>query len=130
MKEIYINLKTLLKCRVRWADCGPVDNPVDWIRSVIEESLEMGLGQQPQTFGWSYLLPESLLPTGSPPRWGAASTEQGQMLELGCQGVHWDNISVGGKLWAAFTSVLPARSAKSTWLYLGRSSGPLRGAPI
>jgi triosephosphate isomerase len=120
MKEIYVNLKRFEVPRSLGGLC-PLDDPVKWIESVITDSVEMGLGGN-EALSLVYLLPESLIPAASDAL-ASAQAEKGKMLGVGCQGVHWDNITVGGNF-GAFTSALPATSAKNlgcTWAIIGHS---------
>lgn len=120
MKEIYINLKRFEVPRSLGGLC-PMDDPVEWIETVIADSLELGMGANKE-LRMVYLIPESLIPAAVKVL-EAAPAAQRKMLGLGCQGVHWDNITVGGNF-GAFTSALPATSAKTlgcSWSIIGHS---------
>lgn len=120
MKEIYVNLKRFEVPRQLGGLC-PMDKPTTWIEMVMQETVESGLGALDK-LQLVYLLPESLIP--------AAVTKLNQfpkpkkrMIEIGCQGVHWEDIRPG-KNFGAFTSCLPATAAKSlgsTWAIIGHS---------
>jgi len=120
MKEIYVNLKRFEVPRELGGLC-PVDKPVSWIETVMQETVDSGLGAL-DNLQLVYLLPESLIP--------AAVTKLNQypqpktrMIAIGCQGVHWEDIRPGGNF-GAFTSCLPATAAKSlgsTWAIIGHS---------
>jgi len=120
MKEIYINLKRFEVPR-KWGGLCPLDSPTTWIESVMEESVELGLGSLDELL-LVYLLPEGLI--------HAATTKLNQypgvetrMIGVGCQGVHWEDIRPG-KNFGAFTSNLPASAARSlgsTWAIVGHS---------
>lgn len=120
MKEIYVNLKRFEVSRSLGGLCPEAD-PVKWIKTVIEDSVALGLGGN-EALRLVYFLPESLIPTASDAL-AAAPAEKSKMLGIGCQGVHWDNITVGGNF-GAFTSALPATSARNlgcTWAIIGHS---------
>lgn len=120
MKEIYVNLKRFEVSRELGGLC-PIDKPTTWIETVMQETVESGLGDL-GNLQLVYLLPEGLIP--------AAITKLNQfpksktrMIQIGCQGVHWEDIRPG-KNFGAFTSNLPATAAKSlgcTWAIIGHS---------
>jgi len=120
MPDIFINLKRFDVSK-KYGGLCPVDNPIHWIESVIDESVKYGLGIMPG-FQIFYLLPEGLISTAvntleSYPK------EKTRAIAIGCQGVHWEDISPGGNF-GAFTTSLPASAAKSlgcSWAIIGHS---------
>jgi len=120
MKEIYVNLKRFDVPRSLGGLC-PIEDPVAWIEDVIKDSLAAGMGENDE-LSLVYLIPESLIPAAV-----SVLTSSGgltsRMLEVGCQGVHWDNVTVGGNF-GAFTTALPAAAASSlgwSWAIIGHS---------
>ncbi|MFC2025662.1 triose-phosphate isomerase [Chloroflexota bacterium] len=87
----------------------------------MRDSVRAGLGSK-ENLQLVYLLPESLIPTAinEIQKFPAPDTE---MIEIGCQGVHWEDLEPG-KNFGAFTSSLPAAAAKnlgSKWAVIGHS---------
>ncbi len=120
MKEIYVNLKRFDVPRALGGLC-PSDDPVAWIESVMTDSLAMLEGAD-GALSLAYLLPESLIPAAAAVL-AAADSRSAAMLFVGCQGVHWDNVRVGGNF-GAFTTALPAAAARAlgcTWAIIGHS---------
>lgn len=120
MKEIYVNLKRFDVPRSLGGLC-PVEDPVAWIKDVIRDSLAAGLGEN-EALSLVYLLPESLIPAAASVL-AASGGQKARMLEVGCQGVHWDNVTVGGNF-GAFTTALPAAAASNlgcSWAIIGHS---------
>ncbi len=109
MKEIYVNLKRFDVPRSLGGLC-PVEDPVTWIKDVITDSLAAGMGENDE-LSLVYLLPESLIPAAVCVL-DASARAKARMLEVGCQGVHWDNVTVGGNF-GAFTTALPAAAASN-----------------
>jgi triosephosphate isomerase len=120
MADIFVNLKRFEVPRTLGGLC-PMDNPVEWIESVIAESVELGLGKQ-EDIQLVYLLPESLIPVATR-QLGEFSESDTRKIQIGCQGVHWQDISPGVNF-GAFTTSLPATSARNlgaTWAIVGHS---------
>jgi triosephosphate isomerase len=120
MKEIYVNLKRFEVPR-RLGGLCPVDKPTTWIETVVQESVDFGLGAL-DNLHLVYLLPESLIPAAIT-KLNQLPKSKTRMMAIGCQGVHWEDIKPG-KNFGAFTSCLPATAAKSTgstWAMIGHS---------
>jgi triosephosphate isomerase len=120
MKEIYVNLKRFEVPRKLGGLC-PVDTPISWIETVMQDTIDSGLGAL-DSLQLVYLLPESLIPAAMSVLNQYPSSET-RMIEIGCQGVHWEDIQPGGNF-GAFTSCLPATAAKSLgsrWAIIGHS---------
>jgi triosephosphate isomerase len=120
MEEIYVNLKRFEVPRDKGGLC-PTENPTEWISSVMKKSVQLGLGCIDNLL-LVYLLPEGLIPAAINELQKYPSTDT-QMIAVGCQGVHWEDIQPG-KNFGAFTSSLPATAAKnlgSSWAIIGHS---------
>lgn len=120
MKNIFVNLKRFDVPRTSGGIC-PVDNPQQWIRWVISESVESGLGNL-DGFMVCYLLPEALIPVGIAVL-ADFPKEKIHGLQIGCQGVFREDIIPGGNF-GAFTSNRPATAMKNygcTWAIIGHS---------
>jgi triosephosphate isomerase (TIM) len=120
MKEIYVNLKRF-DVPKKWGGLCPDSEPISWIRKVIEETVELEMGSH-HNLKLVYLLPEGLIPSANQALLSYPETDR-SMLSIGCQGVHWDDITPGGNF-GAFTTVVPATAAKvlgSTWAIIGHS---------
>jgi triosephosphate isomerase len=107
MKQIFVNLKRFDVPKRLGGICS-MDNPVEWIKWVIDESVSKGLGR----FGdieVVYLQPESLIPA-SVARLSAYNATETKAIDIGCQGVLRENIKKGGNF-GAFTTNLPAVAA-------------------
>lgn len=120
VKEIFVNLKRFEVPRSKGGLC-PMDDPLSWIETVIETSLQRGLGRQ-EALKLVYLLPEGLLSTADRALRSHKAAHR-KNLSIGCQGVHWQDIQPGGNF-GAFTGSLPATSAAvlgSTWALIGHS---------
>ena len=107
MKQIFVNLKRFEVSRAKGGLC-PQDDPVAWFDGVIKDSIAQGLGNT-DGLSLSYLVPESLIPSANAIL-SSYPAEQRSQLSIGCQGVHWQDITPGGNF-GAFTSSLPAASA-------------------
>lgn len=115
-QQIYINLKRFDVPRAAGGLC-PVDDPAAWIEDVIAQTVSQGLGQD-ASVELTYLLPEGLIV----PAVRALNRTSGT-LNIGCQGVHWDDVTPGGNF-GAFTTALPAAAARGlgcTWAIIGHS---------
>ena len=62
MKEMYVNLKRY-EVSEKYGGICPVDEPKQWIREVVHDTVRMGLGRQDE-FSLTIFLPESLLALG------------------------------------------------------------------
>ena len=120
MTEIYINLKRFDVAK-KFGGLCPVDNPISWIETVIEDSVKYELGILPG-IKVVYLLPEGLI-SAAVNTLESYPKDKTSALDIGCQGVHWDDISPGGNF-GAFTTNLPASAAKGlgcSWAIIGHS---------
>ena len=120
MKEIYVNLKRFDVPKSLGGLC-PEENPVDWINGVVRDTIESGMGEHPG-LKLVYFLPEGLIPEANKTLLSFPEDRR-KMLAVGCQGVHWDDVTPGGNF-GAFTTALPAAAAKtlgSTWAIIGHS---------
>ncbi len=120
MRQIFVNLKRFEVPRSAGGLC-PEPNPIQWIEKVISASVELGLGANPGV-RLVYLLPEGLVAAARHhlQMYPSALTRQ---LDIGCQGVHWQNIQPGGNF-GAFTTSLPAAAAAALgaqWAIIGHS---------
>jgi triosephosphate isomerase len=120
MHKIFVNLKRFEVPRKAGGLC-PADNPVKWIESVIDQTVAFELGSL-EAVQMTYLLPEGLVAAAARKvsRFAKSKTAH---LAIGCQGVHWEDIRPG-KNFGAFTTSLPAASAKNlgaTWAMIGHS---------
>lgn len=107
MTRIQVNLKRF-DIPKRFGGICPSDDPVRWIdetmRAVAEESKRTA-----GRVAYRFFLPESLVPTavaalhragGDPP------------VDVGSQGVHWEDVTPGGNF-GAFTTSIPAAAVKA-----------------
>jgi triosephosphate isomerase (TIM) len=120
MKKIFVNLKRFEVSRKSGGLCT-FDSPIEWIDSVIEQTINLGLGCLDDV-QLVYLLPEGLVHAAAR-KLVTHPISRTRNLKIGCQGVHWDDIRPG-KNFGAFTSLLPAASAKnlgSSWAIIGHS---------
>lgn len=120
MRQIFVNLKRF-EVPKSLGGLSSVADPVQWIDSVITDTVQQGLGSHPN-LSLTYLLPEGLINTAVN-RLHSFSDDQTRMLAVGCQGVHWENIQPG-KNFGAFTTSLPAAAAAalgSQWAIIGHS---------
>jgi len=120
MKEIYVNLKRF-DVPKKWGGLCPDTEPISWIKKVIKETIELGMGSHPK-LELVYLIPEGLIPSAKQALISYPETDR-SMLSIGCQGVHWDDITPGGNF-GALTTVIPATAARvlgSTWAIIGHS---------
>lgn len=120
MKRIFVNLKRFDVPKSMGGLC-PDEDPASWSESVIDETIQLGLGSLDEV-QLTYLFPEGLVLTAVK-RVANAPEEQVRCLRIGCQGVHWEDIRPGGNF-GAFTTSLPASAAKNlrcSWSILGHS---------
>ncbi len=120
MIQIFVNLKRFEVPKAQGGIC-PLEDPHLWIRSIIQEAATMELAAASE-LQLVYLLPEGLI-TPAWEAWKDVVPKARQSLSIGCQGVHWQDISKGGNF-GAFTSLLPAKAAKNlgcSWAMIGHS---------
>jgi triosephosphate isomerase len=120
MHKIFVNLKRFEVPRRAGGLC-PVDNPVKWIESVMDQTVAFGLGSLDDV-ELTYMLPEGLVAAGAK-KVSRFAKSKIRHLAIGCQGVHWEDIRPG-KNFGAFTTSLPAASARNLgamWAIIGHS---------
>ena len=120
MAEIFINLKRFDVSK-KFGGLCPLDNPIQWIETVISDSITQGLGDLPG-IQIVYLLPEGLIAAANNARENYPK-ERAAAIGIGSQGVHWEDVSPGGNF-GAFTTSLPASAAKGfgcSWAIIGHS---------
>jgi triosephosphate isomerase len=120
MKQIFINLKRFDVPKSMGGLC-PEDDAKKWIQNVIAQTVALGLGRYPD-IQITYLLPEMLL-YSAVEQLKLAEQSKKENLFLGCQGVHWKDVQLGGNF-GAFTTSLPAAAAKMVgvdWAIIGHS---------
>lgn len=122
MDHIFVNLKRFDVPKHLGGLC-PTENSTEWIRSVIDESVQNGLGST-SDLRLVYLLPEGLISDANQ-KLHTYNPNEIKGIHIGCQGVHWEDVTKGGNF-GAFTSSLPAKAAKNlgcTWSMIGHSEG-------
>lgn len=120
MNQIFVNLKRFEVSKQLGGLC-PLDQPTLWINSVIDRSVELGLGKLPDTY-LTYMLAEGLV-AGAVQRMEGFDPALTRHLSIGCQGVHWEDIAPG-KNFGAFTTSQPATAVRqlgATWAIIGHS---------
>lgn len=120
MKSIFVNLKRFDVPRNKGGVC-PCGNPGNWIRKVIQDSIDLGIGLL-QDIHVVYFIPEALIIPAQEALASYPENRRGR-LEIGCQSVFRDNV-LPGKNFGAFTSNLPAASAYQIgcrWSIIGHS---------
>lgn len=120
MAEIFVNLKRFDVPRALGGIC-PLENPEQWIRWVVKETIAHGLGRL-NGVELVYLLPEGLLIPAKDELESHPRTET-RNIAVGCQGVFRENIAAGGNF-GAFTTNLPAAAAVNLgagWAIIGHS---------
>jgi len=120
MSDIFVNLKRFDVPRSYGGIC-PTDDPQEWIRSVIRETVQQGLGTTAD-LKLTYLLPEGLV---LPAREELERFPQDERstVSIGVEGVFRHDVQPGGNF-GAFTSNLPATAAKNLgaeWAIVGHS---------
>ena len=105
MKRIFVNLKRFEVGKSLGGIC-PDENPISWMRGVVRDSVELGLGRIPGV-GVAYMLPESLI---APALETLAAYPAEARIGIGCQGVYREDVSPGGNF-GAFSSNRPAAAA-------------------
>lgn len=120
MKEMYVNLKRYEVSESYGGIC-PVDEPTKWIRDVVHDTVELGLGNA-EDFTLTMFLPESVLATGMETL-ALEPKERTAHFKLGCQGVFRDDIQPGENF-GRFTANCPASALKALgceWVLVGHS---------
>lgn len=120
MKEMYVNLKRY-EVSEKYGGICPVDEPKQWIREVVHDTVRMGLGRQDE-FSLTIFLPESLLALGLEALAEEKPEDTGS-LRLGCEGVFRDDIQPGENF-GRFTANCPASALKALdcdWVLVGHS---------
>ena len=120
MNRIFVNLKRFEVPRCLGGICSH-DNPEQWIRDVLKQTIGCGLGKLPD-MELIYLLPEALLLSARNELESHPRTET-NTIRIGCQGIYRENIAVGGNF-GAFTTILPAAAAANLgaeWAIIGHS---------
>ena len=120
MKQIFVNLKRFDVAKRLGGICG-IDNPVEWIEWVIDESVKLGIGKL-DGIKVVFLLPEALIPAATA-RLSAYDDSEIKTIGIGCQGVFRENVKKGGNF-GAFTTNLPAAAAVNLgceWSIIGHS---------
>lgn len=116
MKYIFVNLKRFDVPRIYGGIC-PNEDPVEWIRTVLEESHSLHLNSL-QNAQLVYILPESLIAT-------AIRSQKDEKIEvpIGCQAVYREDVRPTGNF-GAFSTNRPASAMKAlgcTWVMVGHS---------
>ncbi|MCG8515286.1 MAG: triose-phosphate isomerase [Halanaerobiales bacterium] len=120
MKEILVNLKRFDVPRKKGGIC-PFDNPEDWINSVIEKTVRLGLGEI-SDISLTFFLPEALI-ISAVNKLKQSPLAKGHNIRIGSQGVFRKDINPGVNF-GAFTTNLPATAAKNmgcSWTIIGHS---------
>lgn len=120
MPYFFVNLKRFDVPRKQGGIC-PLDDPQEWISSLMQESIQLGLGKF-SGINLIYLLPEGLLSTAQHV-FSMSPVEDTRAISIGCQGVHWQDVE-SGKNFGAFTTSLPAKAAVALgcdWAIIGHS---------
>ena len=120
MNRFFVNLKRFDVPRSKGGVC-PVDNPYDWIETVISTASTMQI-ENFKEMDIVFCIPEGLIGTAV----GAlAKTNDtaGYRTAIGCQGVHWLDINTGENF-GAFSTLMPAKAAVNLgcrWAMVGHS---------
>lgn len=109
MKEIFVNLKRFDVPRALGGVCSS-EQPKAWIESIIEKSIELGMGNL-SDMQLVYMLPEALV-IPAIEKLESYDESQRSTLHIGVQGVYRDDVAVGGNF-GALTTHLPAAAAKN-----------------
>ena len=120
MAEIFVNLKRFDVPRDLGGIC-PNSDPQEWIDSIMETCVELGLGKL-ENSNIAFLLPEGLVATAKN-RLDNYEVIDKASLSIGVQGVFRKDVKPGGNF-GAFTSNLPAAAAKNlgrTWTMIAHS---------
>jgi triosephosphate isomerase len=108
MKKIFVNLKRFEVSTKKGGIC-PMENPIEWTKWIIDESMRLSLGRIENVF-ISYFLPEALIPAALESLKKYPEAEK-KGLSIGCQSVFRDDIRQGGNF-GAFTANRPAAAMK------------------
>ncbi len=120
MNQIFVNLKRFDVPRSVGGLC-PVEDPIAWIETVITETIKQKLGTR-DDLRLTYLLPEGLVAAAVHCLRNYPADER-KGINIGCQGVHWEDVQ-SGKNFGAFTTSVPAKAAAglgSQWSIIGHS---------
>ena len=120
MRTIFVNLKRF-DVPKRLGGICPIESPQEWIEHVIDQSVQLGLGQM-DGVTVTYLLPEALL-LSAINHLKKHPAQTTHALHVGCQGVFREDV-VKGSNFGAFTTNLPAAAAKNlgcSWAMIGHS---------
>lgn len=120
MYQIFVNLKRFEVPKTKGGLCPQAD-PVAWIESIIDETVEKNLGGL-EGLHLTYMLPEGLVAPAVRKLQSYPQDQRGN-VGIGVQGVHWQDIQPG-KNFGAFTTSLPAAAALnlgSQWAMIGHS---------
>lgn len=120
MPYFFVNLKRFDVPRKQGGIC-PLDDPQEWISSVMRDSVELGIAKHSAN-NLVYLLPEGLVSTAQQTLQMFPS-EDTRAISIGSQGVHWQDVEAG-KNFGAFTTSLPAKAAVALgcdWAIVGHS---------
>ncbi len=109
MKHIFVNLKRFDVPRSLGGIC-PSENPAQWMRNIIDTSIEAGLGRL-DALRLVYLPPESLI-VPAIEQLGKHPLQDRVGLSIGCQGVYREDIKKGANF-GAFTSNRPAAAMQA-----------------
>lgn len=109
MNHIFVNLKRFEVSRKLGGVCD-ANSPRDWMERALEECIRLDLGRMPDTHV-VFFLPEALI-ISAVDKLSEFPAELTAQMSIGCQGVHREDIAVGGNF-GAFTTVLPATAAKT-----------------
>ncbi len=120
MKEIYVNLKRFDIPKTYGGIC-PDEDPVRWIRKIVKDTAELGLGNR-KDVQVTYFLPESLLVPALEELRSVPEAERSH-FQIGCQGVYREDVAREGNF-GAFTVNRPAAAMKAlgqNWVMIGHS---------
>lgn len=120
MREIYVNLKRFDVPKELGGICPEAD-PVKWIRSVIRDTVKIGLGRMEEV-QVAYFLPEALIVPALEELSSLPEEETGN-FQIGCQGVYREDVA-SGKNFGAFTTNRPAAAMSALgerWAMIGHS---------
>ena len=120
MKKIFVNLKRFEVSKEKGGIC-PMENPIEWTKWVVDESIKLNLGNIDNVFV-CYFLPEATLYTGLSTLNSYPESKRTR-LNLGCQSVYRADIKAGANF-GAFTSNRPALALKEigcNWTMIAHS---------
>ncbi len=119
-RRIFVNLKRFDIPRSLGGVC-PEKDPDQWMKWVIAQCVELGLGRR-EDLELTLFLPEGLLLTAAQAL-AEYPAEAIRAIQLGCQGVFREDVAPGGNF-GAFTSNRPASAARNLgcgWVMTGHS---------